>query len=91
MGPTLGALRQGDGPGGATAARAAAARAAAWKKADSAARAALGGYITGRVAGGAEGVYCFIPTETLVLNGTPGDNGTAGGTLNQAVLWFLVG
>ena len=33
---------------------------------------------------------CFIPAETLVLNGTAGDNGTASGTLNQPVLGFLV-
>ena len=32
----------------------------------------------------------FIPAETLVLNGTAGDNGT-GGTLHQPVLGFLVG
>ena len=31
----------------------------------------------------------FIPAETLVLNGTAGDNGTAGGILNQPVLGFL--
>ena len=29
----------------------------------------------------------IIPAETLVLNGTVGDNATAGGTLNQSVLW----
>ena len=34
----------------------------------------------------------FIPAEILVLfNGTAGDHGTAGGTLNQPVLGFLVG
>ena len=33
----------------------------------------------------------FIPTETLVLAGTAGDNGTAGATLNQRVPGFLVG
>ena len=33
----------------------------------------------------------FIPAESLVLTGTAGDNGTAGGTLNQPVLGFLVG
>ena len=36
----------------------------------------------------------FIPAETLAQNGTTGDNGTvstAAGTLNQAVLGFLVG
>ena len=33
----------------------------------------------------------FIPAETLVQNVTAGDNGTAGGTLNQSVLGFLVG
>ena len=32
----------------------------------------------------------FIPAETLVQNGTAGDNGTAGGILNQLVLGFLV-
>ena len=32
-----------------------------------------------------------IPAETLVMNGTAGDNGTACGTLNQSVLDFLVG
>ena len=32
----------------------------------------------------------FIPAETPVQNGTAGTNGTAGGTLNQPVLWFLV-
>ena len=29
----------------------------------------------------------FILAETLVQNGTAGDNGTAGGTLNQSLLW----
>ena len=33
----------------------------------------------------------FILAETLVLAGTAGDNGTAGGTLHQPVLVFLVG
>ena len=33
----------------------------------------------------------FIPAETLVHNGTAGDNGTAGGTLNQSVIGFLLG
>ena len=33
----------------------------------------------------------FIPAETLVLNGTAGDNGTASATLTQPVLAFLVG
>ena len=33
----------------------------------------------------------FIPAETLVQNGTAGDHGTAGGTLTQPVLGFLVG
>ena len=33
----------------------------------------------------------FIPAENLVLNGTAGDNGTAGGTFNQSVLGFLQG
>ena len=33
----------------------------------------------------------FIPAETLVLNGTAGDNGTAGGKFKQPVLGFLVG
>ena len=33
----------------------------------------------------------FIPAETLVQNDTAGDNGTAGGTLNQSVIGFLVG
>ena len=33
----------------------------------------------------------FIPAETLVQNGTAGDNATAGGTLNHPVLGFLVG
>ena len=33
----------------------------------------------------------FIPAENLVQNGTAGDNGTAGGTLNQPVLGFLQG
>ena len=33
----------------------------------------------------------FIPAETLVQNGTAGDNGTAGGTLHLPVLGFLVG
>ena len=33
----------------------------------------------------------FIPAETLVQNSTAGDNGTAGGTLSQPVLGFLVG
>ena len=32
---------------------------------------------------------CFIPAETLVQNGTAGDNDTTGGTLNQPVLGFL--
>ena len=32
----------------------------------------------------------FIPAETLVLNGTAGDNGTAHGPLNQPVLGLLV-
>ena len=32
----------------------------------------------------------FIPTETLVLAGTAGDNGTASRTINQPVLAFLV-
>ena len=32
----------------------------------------------------------FIHVETLVLNGTAGDYGTAGGTLHQPVLGFLV-
>ena len=31
----------------------------------------------------------FIPAEVLLLNGTAGDNGTARGLLNQAVLGFL--
>ena len=30
----------------------------------------------------------FIPAECLVQNGTAGENGTAGGTLNQPVLGF---
>ena len=42
----------------------------------------------GRIAGAHGGV---IPAETLVLNGTAGDNDTAGGTSNQPVLGFLVG
>ena len=33
----------------------------------------------------------FILAETLVQNATAGDNGTAGGTLIQPVLGFLVG
>ena len=33
----------------------------------------------------------FLRAETRVLNGTAGDNVTAGGTLNQKVLGFLVG
>ena len=33
----------------------------------------------------------IIPAENLVQNGTAGDQGTAGGTLNQAVLDFLLG
>ena len=33
----------------------------------------------------------FIPAETLVQNGTAGDNGTAGGIKYQPVLGFLVG
>ena len=33
----------------------------------------------------------FIPAETLLQNGTAGRNDTAGGTLNQPVLYFLVG
>ena len=33
----------------------------------------------------------FIHAETLVLNGTAGDNSTAGGTLKQPVQGFLVG
>ena len=33
----------------------------------------------------------FLLPESLVQNGTAGDNGTAGGTLNQPVLGFLVG
>ena len=33
----------------------------------------------------------FIPAETLVQNGTAGDNGTTGGALTQPVLGFLVG
>ena len=32
----------------------------------------------------------FIPPETLVLNGTAGDHGTAGRTLTQPVPGFLV-
>ena len=36
-------------------------------------------------------IGCFIPAETLVPNVTAGDTGTAGGTLNQPVLGFLVG
>ena len=32
----------------------------------------------------------FFAAETLFLNGTVGDNGNAGGTLNQPVLGFLV-
>ena len=33
----------------------------------------------------------FILAETIVQNGATGDNGTAGETLNQPVLGFLVG
>ena len=33
----------------------------------------------------------FIPAETPVHNGIAGDNGTAGVTLNQPALDFLVG
>ena len=33
----------------------------------------------------------FIPAETLVQNGIAGGNGTAGGTVNQPVLGFMVG
>ena len=33
----------------------------------------------------------FIPAETLVQNGTAGDNGITGGTLAQSVLGFLIG
>ena len=33
----------------------------------------------------------FIPAESLVQNGTTGGNGTAGGTLHQPVLGFLLG
>ena len=33
----------------------------------------------------------FIPAETLALAGNAGDNGTAGGTLHQPELDFLVG
>ena len=33
----------------------------------------------------------FIPVETLGQNGTAGDNGTADGSLQQAVLGFLGG
>ena len=33
----------------------------------------------------------FILAETLVQNGTAGNNGTAGGILNQPVLGLLVG
>ena len=33
----------------------------------------------------------FILAETLVQNGTTGDNGNAGGTLNQPVPGFLEG
>ena len=33
----------------------------------------------------------FILAETLVHNGIAGGNGTAGGTLNQPVLGFLLG
>ena len=33
----------------------------------------------------------FIPAETLVQNGTAGDTSTAGGTLSQPALGFLVG
>ena len=32
----------------------------------------------------------FTPIEILVLNSTAGDNATAGGTLNQPVLGFVV-
>ena len=37
------------------------------------------------------GMGGFILAETLVQNGTAGDNGTAGGTSNQPVLGFVVG
>ena len=33
----------------------------------------------------------FIPAEILVHNSTAGDNGTAGGTVDQPVLDYLVG
>ena len=33
----------------------------------------------------------FIPAETIVLNTTAGDYGTACGTVDQPVLCFLVG
>ena len=46
-------------------------------------------FTEGRIAGAPMGG--FISAETLVLNDTTGDNGTAGGTLNQPVLGFLVG
>ena len=42
----------------------------------------------GRIAAQSGG---FIPAETLVQNGTAGDTGSAGVTLNQPVPGFLVG
>ena len=45
----------------------------------------------GRIAQGGPYARGIIPAETLVQNGTAGDNDTAGGTLNQQVLGFLVG
>ena len=40
---------------------------------------------------GGGGIGGFIPAETLVHNGTAGDNGTPCGTLNQPILGRRVG
>ena len=36
-------------------------------------------------------IGCFNPAETLVLTGTAGDYGPAGGSLHQLLLGFMVG
>ena len=43
--------------------------------------------VTGRIAA----IRGVIPAQTLVHNDTASKNGTAGGTLDQPVLCFLVG